>query len=82
MTKYAMAPEAEDFGSHYVDQNFLFQFLSQNIDKIKRAAPYVLSNLVLTPYFRHDFDCSRVKHFAFFLENYLAKYSLNIQGIF
>ena len=48
MTKYAMAPEAEDIGSHYVDQNFLFQFSSQNIDKIKWAAPYVLSNLVLT----------------------------------
>ena len=46
MTKYAMAPEAEAIRSHYVDQNFLFQFLSQNIDKIKRAALYVLSNLV------------------------------------
>ena len=68
MTKYAMAPEAEDIGSHYVDQNFLFQFSSQNIDKIKWAAPYVLSNLVLTPYFRHDFDCSPVKHFANFWE--------------
>ena len=34
MTKYAMAPEAEDIGSHYVDQNFSFQFLLQNIDKI------------------------------------------------
>ena len=63
MTKYAMAPEAEAIGSHYVDKKFLFQFLSQNIDKIKRAAIHVPSNLVLTPYFRHNFDCSRVKHF-------------------
>ena len=47
---------------------FLFQFLSQNIDKIKRAALHVLSNLVFTPYFRHDLDCSRVKHFAIFWE--------------
>ena len=68
MTKYAMAPEAEAIGSHYVDQNFLFQFLSQNIDKIKRLALHVLSNLVLTPYFRHDLDFSRVKPFAIFWE--------------
>ena len=61
-----METEAEAIGSHYVDQNFLFQFLSQNIDKIKRAALRVFSNLVLTPYFRHDFDCSRVKYFAIF----------------
>ena len=66
MTKYAMAPEAEAFGSHYVNEKFLFQFLWQNIDKIKRATLYVLSNPVLTPYLKHDFDCFRVKHFAFF----------------
>ena len=59
-----MAPEAKDIGSQYVVQNFLFQFLSQNIDKIKWATLYVLSNLVLIPYFRHDLDCSRVKDLA------------------
>ena len=68
MTKYAMATEAEAIGSYNVDQKFLIQFLLQNIDKIKRATLYVVSNLVLPPYFWQDFDYSRVKHFAIFWE--------------
>ena len=48
----------------YVDQKFLFQFLLQNIDKIKGATLYVLSSLIFPSYFRHDLDCSR--HFAIF----------------
>ena len=47
MTKFAIASEAETIVSHYVDQKNLFQFLLQNIDKIKRATLPVLSNLVL-----------------------------------
>ena len=52
--------------SRYVDQKFLFQFLLQNIDKIKGATLYVLSSLIFPSYFRHDLDCSRVKHFVIF----------------
>ena len=51
MTKYAMATEAEAIGSYNVDQNFYIQFLLHNIDKIKRATLYVVSNLVLLPIF-------------------------------
>ena len=66
LTKYAMAPGAEVISSLYVDQKILFQFLLQNIDKIKGATLYVLSRLIFSPYLRHDLDCSRVKHFAIF----------------
>ena len=46
LTKYAMATEAEVISSIYVDQNFLFQYLMQNIDKIKGATLYVLSSRI------------------------------------
>ena len=46
LTKSAMAPGAEVIRSLYVDQKFLFQFLLQNIDKIKGATLYVLSSLI------------------------------------
>ena len=68
-----MAPGAEVISSLYVDQKILFQFLLQNIDKIKRATLYVLSSLIFPPYFRHDLDCSRVKHFAIFWKNFWIK---------
>ena len=41
-----MLPGAEVISSLYVDQNFLFQFLLQNIEKIKGATLYVLSSLI------------------------------------
>ena len=66
LTKSAMAPGAEVIRPLYVDQKFLFQFLLQNIDKIKGATLYVLSSLIFPPYFRHDLDCSRVNHFSIF----------------
>ena len=66
LTKYAMATGAEVISSLYVDQNLLFQFLMQNIDKIKGAALYLLSRLIFSQYYRPDLDCSRVNHFANF----------------
>ena len=80
MTKYAMAPEAEDIGSHYVDQNFLFQFSSQNIDKIKRAAPYVLSTLhyLIATYTRLFFLTKKSTLHA--LIRYLHVYSKTIES--
>ena len=51
-----MAPGAEVICSLYVDQKILFQFLLQNIDKIKGATLYVLSRLIFSPYLRHDLD--------------------------
>ena len=68
LTKYAMATGAEVISSLYVDQNLLFQFLMQNIDKIKGAALYLLSRLIFSQYSMPDFDCSRVNHFANFRE--------------
>ena len=73
LTKYAMAPGAEVISSLYVDQRFLFRFLLQNIGKIKGATLYVLCSLIFSPYFRHDLDCSRVKHFAIFWKKFWIK---------
>ena len=70
LTKSAVAPGAEVIRSLDVDQKFLFQFLLQNIDKIKGATLYVLSNLIFPPYFRPDLNCSRVKHFAIFWKKF------------
>ena len=70
LTKYAMATEAEVISSIYVDQNFLFQYLMQNIDKIKGATLYLHSRLIFSQYSRPDLDCSRVKHFANFWKNF------------
>ena len=61
-------PGAEVIRSLYFVQ-ILFQFLLQNIDKIKGATQYVLSNLIFLPYFMHDLDFSRVNHFSIFWKN-------------
>ena len=76
-----MAPEAEANWSHYVDQNFLFQFSLKIIDKKQRG---MLSDLWKQNFFSIKLrfctilDMAKIQLFCNFVEIYLTKSSLFI----